>query len=88
MKHRKIRDELKYTLPTQGKIPLSVLFVVWCYVSDLVDRHIDFDRWEFCVVWAMCIILILPVLSIVPPFLDSFSIETSCSLICEWNVDI
>jgi hypothetical protein len=20
------------------------------YISDLIDRHIDFDQWEFCVV--------------------------------------
>jgi hypothetical protein len=22
------------------------------YISDLIDRRIDFDQWEFCVVWA------------------------------------
>ena len=22
------------------------------YVSDLIDRRIDFDKWEYCVVWA------------------------------------
>jgi hypothetical protein len=38
------------------------------YISDLIDRHIDLDQWEFCVVWAMRISF-LDVLSAVPPFL-------------------
>jgi hypothetical protein len=39
------------------------------YVSDLIDRRIDFDQWEFCIVWATCISF-LDVLSAVPPFLS------------------
>jgi magnesium-transporting ATPase (P-type) len=39
------------------------------YISDLSDRHIDFDQWEFCVVQATQI-LFLNVLSAVPPFLS------------------
>jgi hypothetical protein len=33
--------------------PRSHIFSVqsYYYVSDLIDRHIDFDQWEFCVVW-------------------------------------
>ena len=23
---------------------------LYCYVSNLIDRHIDFDQWEFCVI--------------------------------------
>jgi hypothetical protein len=36
------------------------------YISDLIERHINFDQWEFCVVWAMHISF-LDVLSAVPP---------------------
>jgi hypothetical protein len=39
------------------------------YVSDLIDRRIDFDQWEFCVVLATRISF-LDVLSAVPPFLS------------------
>jgi hypothetical protein len=35
----------------------------------LIDRRIDFDQWEFCVVWATRISF-LDVLSAVPPFLS------------------
>jgi hypothetical protein len=38
------------------------------YVSDLIDRCIDFDKWEFFIVWATRISF-LDVLSAVPPFL-------------------
>jgi hypothetical protein len=37
------------------------------YISDLIDRHIDFDQWEFCVVWATRISF-HDVLSAFPPF--------------------
>jgi hypothetical protein len=39
------------------------------YLSDLTDRRIDFDQWEFCVVWATHISF-LYVLSAVPSFLS------------------
>jgi hypothetical protein len=39
------------------------------YVSDLIDRRINFDQWEFCVAWATRISS-LAVLSAVPPFLS------------------
>ena len=38
--------------------------------SGLIDGHIDFDQYEFCVVWATCISFL--VLFIVPPFLNPF----------------
>ena len=25
---------------------------MYYYVSDLIDGHVDFDQWHFCVVWA------------------------------------
>jgi hypothetical protein len=34
-------------------------------ILDLIDRHIDFDQWEFCLVWATRISSFLGVLSAV-----------------------
>ena len=52
------------------------------YISDLIDIHIDFDLWEFCVVWATHISF-LDVLSAVPPF----SRRTACSRSNEYRLD-
>ena len=49
------------------------------YVSDLIDGHIDFDQWEFSVVWATRISS-FPVLFAVPPPINSFSLGTAGSL--------
>lgn len=34
---------------------LLLATAVQYYVSDLIDKHINFDQCEFCVVWATCI---------------------------------
>jgi hypothetical protein len=49
---------------------LEIIYGIFFYVSDLIDRRIDFDQWEFCVVWATRISF-LDVLSAVPPFLSN-----------------
>jgi hypothetical protein len=43
-------------------------------LSDLIDRCIDFDQWEFCIVWATHISF-LDVLSAVSSFLSHASPE-------------
>jgi hypothetical protein len=48
---------------------LESIYSIITTLSDLIDRRIDFDQWEFCVVWATQI-LFLDVLSVVPPFLS------------------
>ena len=50
------------------------------YVSDFIDKHIDFDRWKFCVRWATRI-WFLPVLSAVFPSINSFPWGTARSLL-------
>jgi hypothetical protein len=49
---------------------LEIIYsIITYYVSDLIDRRVDFDQWEFCIVWATSISF-LNVLSAVPPFLS------------------
>ena len=59
------------------KQSLSERDLYYC-VSDLIDGHIDFDQWEFCVVWATRIAF-LPVLPAISPFINFFSLVTSRS---------
>ena len=59
------------------KQSLSEKDLYYC-VSDLIDGHIDFDQWEFCVVWATRISF-LPVLPAVSPFINLFPLVTSRS---------
>jgi hypothetical protein len=50
---------------------LEIIYSIITYVSYLIDRRIDFEQWEFCVLWATRISF-LDVLSAVavPPFLS------------------
>ena len=46
---------------------------------NLIDEHIDFNQWEFCVMWTTRISFLL-VLSAIPPFLNPFPSGTARSL--------
>jgi hypothetical protein len=49
----------------------------------LIDKRIDFDQWEFCVVWATRISF-PDVLSAVPPFLSHVAkVEESLTKVIE-----
>ena len=78
------QKEMKYALPTRNaKFPLvesmcpPVSQIFNPFPLGLLDGHIDFDQWVFCVVWATCISF-LTVLSAVPSFLNPFSFR-DCS---------